>query len=327
MAEDRSWDLPESAATPESVWYTRRRLLTALGGLASVAAAGGIGYQLYRGTDKQILDAGKQPIDAQRDSSEPTTAAEFANADRPETKLEAFARYVNYYEFSPIKAGTWRKAALLPTSPWEIAVGGLVENPCTMSVDDLVKKFGREQRVYRHRCVETWAAVVPWIGVPLRKLVAHVRPTSNAKYVAFRTADIQKLTGVAPPGGFTWPYREAVTLAEANCELAFLATGAYGAPLLKQNGAPVRLVLPWKYGFKSAKSLASIEFVEKRPTTFWNDAAPHEYGFYANVDPAVDHPRWSQKTEWMIDTQERHPTVKYNGYGKWASALYRGDEV
>ncbi|HVJ81692.1 MAG TPA: protein-methionine-sulfoxide reductase catalytic subunit MsrP, partial [Planctomycetia bacterium] len=235
--------------------------------------------------------------------------------------------HVNYYEFNPYKSGTWRKAAALPVSPWEIAIGGLVDRPLKYSIDDLVKAFPLEERIYRHRCVETWAMVVPWLGFPLRKLIEAVQPKSNAKFVRFTTADTEELCRIAPPSGFPWPYREGLTLAEASNELAFLAVGFYGERLFKQNGAPVRLVVPWKYGFKSAKSLVRIDFVERQPSTFWNAADSFEYGFYANVDPEKPHPRWSQASEWLIDTRERRPTEKYNGYGKWVAHLYRGDEV
>lgn len=322
-------------------------------GLGGLAAAGAGGYWWYKGTESMILDASRsgvaggakpgnehQPAAPKKiaasnpgEPKKPTEklvldpAREFAAADRPITKQGKVAEYVNYYEFNPYKAGTWRKAAALPVRPWTVEVGGLVQTPQIFDIDKLIKDFAQEQRVYRHRCVETWAMVVPWNGFPLRKLVEKVQPLDNAKYVRFVTADIQKLTGLVPPREFEWPYVEALTIAEAVNELAFIATGFYGEPLFKQNGAPVRLVAPWKYGFKSAKSIVRIEFVERKPATFWNTAAPHEYGFFANVNPEVDHPRWSQRTEWMIDTGERFPTKPYNGYERWVGELYTGNEV
>ncbi|MGL5096234.1 MAG: protein-methionine-sulfoxide reductase catalytic subunit MsrP, partial [Planctomycetia bacterium] len=295
---------------------------------AAVVGSVAAGAYWYRGTDGQVLEAGRQGAAPKPPTvDQPTANKDFLVADRPLTDQAAVARHVNYYEFSPIKVGTWRKAAVLPVRPWTLTVDGLVGKPKTFDVDELAKLFGDEQRVYRHRCVETWAMVVPWSGFPLRKILEYVEPKASASYVRFVTADVQALTGVAPPGGFPWPYEEGLTLPEAMNELSFLATGFYGEPIFKQNGAPVRLVLPWKYGFKSAKSLVKIELTDRRPDTFWNTAAPHEYGFYANVDPAVDHPRWSQKTEWMIDTREQFPTKPYNGYGEWVAKLYTGKEV
>jgi methionine sulfoxide reductase catalytic subunit len=323
---DREWDLPEREATPKR-FFTRRRMLARLGVYGGGAAAAGLGYLWYRGTDKQVLQAGRGVEGLPDYKFDLSNEPDFQKVDRPVTALEAVARHVNFYEFNPYKVGTWRKAAALPTHPWEITVRGLVHRPTTFSVEDLERKIGLEQRVYRHRCVETWAMVVPWVGFPLRKLLDLVEPMAKAKYVRFRSFDVEALTKIAPPDGFPWPYTEGLTIAEAANDLAFIATGAYGERLLKQNGAPLRLVVPWKYGFKSAKSLVSIEFTEAKPATFWNAAAADEYGFYANVNPGVDHPRWSQKSEYMIDTSVRHPTLLYNGYGKWVSSLYKGDEV
>jgi len=322
----RDWELPESAATPKR-WFSRRRMLMRLGVYGGGAAIAGSSYLWYRGTDQQILDAGRGSVGPASYAFEQSDEPDFKNADRPITALESMARHVNFYEFSPYKIGTWRKAAALPIHPWEITVRGLVQKPMTFSVEDLERRLGLEQRVYRHRCVETWAMVVPWVGFPLRKLMDLVQPMSKAKYVRFRSFDVEALTKIAPPDGFPWPYTEGLTIEEAANELAFIATGAYGERLLKQNGAPIRLVVPWKYGFKSAKSLVAIEFTEQKPATFWNRAAASEYGFFANVNPAVNHPRWSQATEYMVDTNIRHPTRLYNGYGKWVASMYKGDEV
>jgi sulfoxide reductase catalytic subunit YedY len=322
---DRKWDLPERAATSKK-WFTRRKVLLRLGVYGGGAAAAGLGYLWYRGTDRQVLQAGRDG-DAATFPFERSQEPDFQRLDRPITAIESVARHVNFYEFNPYKIGTWRKAAALPTHPWDVTVRGLVHKPMSFTVEDLEKRFGLEQRVYRHRCVETWAMVVPWVGFPLRKLLDLVQPMAKARYVRFRSFDVETLTKIAPPEGFPWPYTEGLTIAEAANELAFLATGAYGERLLKQNGAPIRLVVPWKYGFKSAKSLVAIEFTEQKPKTFWNESVPDEYGFFANVNPAVDHPRWSQKTEWLIDTGARHPTQRYNGYAKWVAALYTGNEV
>jgi len=323
---DREWDLPESAATPKR-WFTRRGVLKRLAAYGGTAALGGAGYLWYRGTDKQVLEAGRGNVALPELSFRKADRPEFQQVGRPITSLAVFGRHVNFYEFNPHKAGTWRMTAALPTKPWEITVRGMVHRPLTFSVDELEVKIGLEQRVYRHRCVETWAMVVPWVGFPLRKLMDLVEPMASAKYVRFRTCDVDAVAKVTPPQGFPWPYTEGLTIAEAANDLAFIATGAYGERLLKQNGAPIRLVVPWKYGFKSAKSLTAIEFTNRRPNTFWNDSLPDEYGFFANVNPDVDHPRWSQKTEWMVDGGARHPTRPYNGYEPWVGSMYHGDEV
>lgn len=323
---DREWDLPERDATPKR-WFNRRRMLLRLGVYGGGAAIAGAGYQIYRGTDRQVLEAGRGAVEAGNYEFETSKEPDFRTVDRPITALESVARHVNFYEFNPHKIGTWRKAAALPTHPWEITVRGLVHKPMTFTIDELERRMGLEQRVYRHRCVETWAMVVPWVGFPLRKLMDLVEPMSKAKHLRFRSFDAEAVAKVVPPDGFPWPYTEGLTIQEAANELAFLATGAYGERLLKQNGAPIRLVAPWKYGFKSAKSLVAIEFTEQQPATFWNTAAPSEYGYFANVNPSVNHPRWSQATEWMIDTNARHPTKLYNGYGRWVSSLYQGGEL
>jgi sulfoxide reductase catalytic subunit YedY len=353
MAEDRSWDLPERQASPKEVFLNRRRLIGwgAAGGLI----AGGAGaYYAYRGSDKTVLDDGRRdlpqlppladstdrPEKSARDDEEgvdrdPNAARKNLTTERrmdyslgrPITEQIAVARNVNYYEFSPIKLDVWRRAKALPIRPWTLRVDGLVKNPKTFDLDDLIKSVGLEQRVYRHRCVETWAMVVPWLGFPLKKIIDKVQPSANAKHVRFVTADVKALTGIEPPDGFVWPYQEGLRIDEANHDLCFLAVGYYGEALFRQNGAPIRLVVPWKYGFKSAKSIVRIEFTAGPPPTFWNVAIPSEYGYFANVDPDRDHPRWSQKREYTIDKHDYHPTEKYNGYGEWVSGLYRGDEI
>jgi len=201
--------------------------------------------------------------------------------------------------------------------PWELEIGGLVEKPLRLDTQKLAQLFGEEERIYRFRCVEAWAAVVPWRGVGLKKLVEMARPLSGAKYVRFVAhMDPKVMPGLAS-GHFPWPYSEGLRIDEATHELAFLATGIYGKPLPTQNGAPVRLVVPWKYGFKSIKSIRSIEFTATQPRTLWNDVGPAEYGFYANVNPEVDHPRWSQATEKLLGSWvQRQPTRLFNGYGE-----------
>jgi sulfoxide reductase catalytic subunit YedY len=206
--------------------------------------------------------------------------------------------------------------------PWTVEVAGLVDEPKTYDIDALIRTFPLEERIYRHRCVEAWAMVVPWTGFPLAALLKKAGVQAGAKYVRFESSDRPLLGKTQSFREFPWPYTEGLTLAEATNELAFLVTGMYGHPLLKQHGAPIRLVLPWKYGFKGAKSIARITVTDEQPRTFWNTVIPHEYGFVANVEPDVPHPRWSQRTERMLGTGERRPTQLYNGYGEWVAKLY-----
>jgi sulfoxide reductase catalytic subunit YedY len=229
--------------------------------------------------------------------------------------------YNNYYEFGTSKSVA-AAATGFPLSPWSIQIDGMVEKPQTLSLDDLLKQVSLEDRIYRHRCVEAWAMTVPWTGFPLAALLRLAAPMASAKYVVFQTAEDRKHMPGLRQSWYPWPYVEGVTLDEAANDLAFIATGLYGKPLLPQNGGPIRLVLPWKYGFKSAKSLVRISFTDKRPKTFWSIIGPDEYGFWANVNPAVPHPRWSQANERLIGSGEMVPTQIYNGYAPFVSALY-----
>ena len=231
--------------------------------------------------------------------------------------------YNNFYEFGTDKSIS-RAAQRLQTSPWSVSFEGMVEKPRKMDLDDLLKQVRLEERVYRHRCVEGWGMTVPWTGFPLSALVKIAAPTASAKYVVFETLNDPKTMPGVRGSSFDWPYIEGCTMAEANTDLAFMVTGMYGKTLPKQDGAPIRLVLPWKYGFKSAKSIVKVSFTDKQPTTFWEGLQPSEYGFWANVNPAVSHPRWSQATERLIGTNERVPTMIYNGYGEFVAPLYAG---
>lgn len=235
--------------------------------------------------------------------------------------------YNNYYEFSTDKDGPAKLATNFPTSPWQVAVGGLVANPGTYDINDLRTKFDQEERIYRLRCVEAWSMVIPWLGFPLSKLLDEVQPTADAKYVRFETIlDPENMPGQKSPW-FDWPYVEGLRLDEAMNELTLLATGLYGKDLLPQNGAPIRLVTPWKYGFKSIKSIVKIDLVADMPTSLWMDSAPREYGFYANVNPDVPHPRWSQASERRIGELGRRPTLKFNGYEEQVAYLYEGMDL
>jgi methionine sulfoxide reductase catalytic subunit len=317
-----SWNLPEREATPESALFTRRRVLTGLGiGLAGTAVAGGVLWWSNKGSDDEVIAAGR--IATPGDELYPARGNPlFAELDRPLTAETEAARYCNFYEFSTGKQ-VWRSVAPFQPVPWTLKVDGLVAKPRTFDLDDLVRTFPLEERLYRHRCVETWAMAVPWTGFPLAALLKKVEPKAAARFVRFvtfeRPAEASRQRSRQNP----WPYTEGLTLAEATNEVAFLATGMYGHALLKQHGAPVRLVVPWKYGFKSAKSIVRIELTAEQPATFWNTVAPQEYGFGANVDPAVPHPRWSQANEKMLGTGEVRKTQRFNGYGQWVAGLYR----
>jgi sulfoxide reductase catalytic subunit YedY len=317
----RPWDLPERKATPESVVLSRRRWLRWAGlSTLGIAGAAGLGWWRFHGTDDEVFARGR--IEWPGANLYPAKSADqFKKVDRPITDEAAAARYCNFYEFTPDKA-VWRRVDRFQPVPWKVEVVGLVARPRTFDIDDLIRAFPLEERVYRHRCVETWAMVIPWTGFPLADLLRAVKPLPAAKFVRFVSFDRPDEAPHQRGRSFPWPYTEGLTLAEATNELAFLATGMYGHPLLKQHGAPVRLVVPWKYGFKSAKSLVRIELTETQPLTFWNTLQPHEYKFEANVEPDVPHPRWSQRREHMLGTGESFATMLYNGYGEWVASLY-----
>ena len=228
--------------------------------------------------------------------------------------------YNNFYEFSTSKH---LSADGLKIRPWTVTIDGLVEKPQTFAIDDLIKTMGLEERLYRHRCVEAWSMAIPWTGFPLRALVEKARPLSSAKYVRFESF-LDKKDRAGPAFLHAWPYIEGLTIAEATNDLAFMATGAYGKPLAKVQGAPIRLATPWKYGFKSAKSIVKISFVDTRPATFWETLGPDEYGFWANVNPDVPHPRWSQAKETLLTTGELRPTLLFNGYGEQVAGALQG---
>ena len=243
--------------------------------------------------------------------------------DRPITEEIYAASYNNFYEFSVFKGGVYKKAARLKTAPWQIDVTGLVEKPRVFDIDELLRALPLEERLYRFRCVEAWAMAVPWTGIPMKDFIDKVRPLSSAQYVRFVTFMNPEIASNQNPSKGPWPYSEGLSMAEAMNELTLLATGIYGHPLPKQHGAPLRLVVPWKYGFKSIKSIVKIEFTADKRQTFWHSNRPEEYDFVANVRPDIPHRRWSQATEKLIDTGERRATLPFNGYGEWVAHLYR----
>jgi sulfoxide reductase catalytic subunit YedY len=317
----RGWEIPASQTTAEEIYLDRRRFLktAGLGGIGALALASGCGGAT---SDKGAAWAGLPAPEAWK-GLYPARRSERFRLDRALTGEAVAARYNNFYEFTADKEGVAALAAKFPFYPWQVEVAGLVSRPKVYDIDDLLRMVPLEERLYRHRCVEAWAMAVPWTGIPFKALILKLAPLSSAKFVrmvSFSKPDLA--LGQAMQSWYPWPYYEGLTMAEATSELALLATGIYGHPLPMQHGAPIRLVTPWKYGFKSIKSIVRIEFVEQRPRSFWSDVAPAEYDFIANVDPAVPHPRWSQATERLIGTGERVTTQPFNGYGEFVASLY-----
>ena len=307
----KGWEIPEREATPEHLALSRRSLVRA----GAILGAGSILPGL---TSRAMAEADPTA------GLYPAKRNEAFKLDRDLTPEQTASRYNNFYEFS-LSKNAFRQAESLKTRPWTVKIDGLVEKPMTVGIDDLIKAMPLEERLYRHRCVEAWSMTMPWTGFPLRKLVEYAKPMGSAKFVRFETFLDPKMAP-GQRGFFPWPYVEALTMAEATNDLALMVTGAYGKPLANAFGAPLRLHTPWKYGFKSIKSITKISFVEKRPETFWETAGPGEYGFWANVNPQVPHPRWSQATEEVIGTSDRRPTLLFNGYGEFVADLYKGLE-
>jgi sulfoxide reductase catalytic subunit YedY len=243
--------------------------------------------------------------------------------DRPITDEKINAHYNNFYEFNSSK-DVVEQAQKLQIRPWMVKIDGMVEKPQEIGIDDLIRTMTLEERTYRHRCVEAWSMAIAWTGFPLAKLVNFARPLGSAKYVRMETFMDAKTAPGQRQTWFPWPYIEGLTMAEATNDLAFLATGAYGHPMAKQHGAPLRLAVPWKYGFKSIKSIVRFTFTDQRPKGYWEALQSSEYGFWANVNPAVAHPRWSQASEEVIGTGERRPTLLFNGYGDYVADIYKG---
>ena len=304
----RDWELPESAAVPEAIFLDRRRFAAGL-------AAGPI-----------LLALGAQAADAEdADPSAkyyPAKRNDTYKLDRGITPEALVTSYNNYYEFGSSK-DIASDAQALPIRPWTIQIDGMVQKPLTIAIDDLLAKIPLEERLYRHRCVEAWSFAAPWTGFPLKSLVALAEPLGSAKYLQFTSFENPDVADGQKASWYPWPYLEGVTMAEATNDLAFLVTGAYGKPLPKQNGAPLRLALPWKYGFKSAKGLVRFTFTDKQPVNFWQALQASEYGFWANVNPDVPHPRWSQATERELTTGDRVPTLLFNGYAEYVADIYK----
>jgi sulfoxide reductase catalytic subunit YedY len=310
----KSVPVKSSEITPKSVYLSRRDFIKAAGVLAGSVALAACAPQLIS-------------------TPQPTTAAQLAVSGKTDelgdsvNSFKDITNYNNYYEFTTDKGGVAGLAAKFKTSPWDVEVSGLVKQPKKYALEDLIKKFQPEERIYRLRCVEAWSMVIPWVGFPLAKLLKEVEPTSEAKYVRFETV----MRPAEMPGQsdqlYPWPYQEGLRLDEAMNDLTLLATGMYGSELPAQNGGGLRLVVPWKYGFKSIKAVIKIELVAEQPATMWSTIAPGEYGFYSNVNPQVDHPRWSQGSERRIGELQRRETLMFNGYAEQVAQLYAGMDL
>ena len=311
----RGWELPESAATPESVWLNRRQLVRGAAGGAILAASTALAGRTAAAREADDPSAGLYPVPRN----------EAYTLDRPITDETLATTYNNFYEFGTSKS-IHREARRLTLRPWTVRIEGMVEKELDIGIDELLAKMPLEERLYRHRCVETWSMAVPWSGFALKALVDLARPLGSARYLEMRTFKDVRIAPAQRDFLYPWPYTEGLTVAEATNELAFIATGLYGKPIPRQNGAPLRLVVPWKYGFKSVKSIVSIAFTDRRPVSFWEKLQGSEYGFWANVNPEVAHPRWSQATEKPLGEERRVPTLLYNGYGEQVAHLYRGLE-
>jgi sulfoxide reductase catalytic subunit YedY len=312
MLIPRPSDIPPSEITPREHYLRRREFMA---GAAAIGLGAAITTMCARTAKAAPLQASKSPL---------------STTEEPVTPLKDITSYNNYYEFGTDKEDPARNAHTLMVKPWKIKVDGLVAKPAELDLDDLIKPSELEERIYRMRCVEGWSMVIPWVGVPLTTVLQRLEPLASAKYVAFETlvrpAEMPGQRGLFQP--LPWPYVEGLRIDEASHPLTILAVGLYGEMLPNQNGAPVRLVVPWKYGFKSIKSIVRISLTDKQPPTTWNMASPREYGFYSNVNPAVDHPRWSQATERRIGESglfaKRRATLPFNGYAEQVASLYNG---
>ncbi|MDP1632582.1 MAG: protein-methionine-sulfoxide reductase catalytic subunit MsrP [Caulobacter sp.] len=296
-------DLTENDVTPRGIYLRRREFMTGVAGAGLALAAGPASAIALRGEPSRY------------------------STDEEKTSKDNVTGYNNYYEFGVDKSDPARNAGALTTSPWTVKIDGECDKPGTYDLGDFLRGNTLQERIYRLRCVEGWSMVIPWLGVPLADLLKPYGPTSKAKYVAFETLERPSEMIGQRRSVLYWPYREGLRMDEAMNPLTIMAVGLYGETLPNQNGAPMRLVVPWKYGFKSIKSIVRISFTEKQPPTAWNRSAAREYGFYSNVNPEVDHPRWSQATERRIGEFRRRPTLMFNGYGEQVASMYRGMDL
>ncbi len=308
--------VPSSEITPENAYRSRRSFLSGAAGAGLVAVAG-----------RNLLCPA---INVEAATRLDTVKSPLSTAGVTPTSYKDITSYNNYYEFGTGKGDPAQNAGSLKTFPWSVKVEGLVQKPRTFSIEQLVKLRPQEERIYRFRCVEAWSMVIPWVGYSLSEFIKECQPLSSAKYVQFLTLNDPKQMPEMKESSINWPYSEGLRMDEAMHPLTLLTFGLYGQTLPNQDGAPVRIVVPWKYGFKSAKAIVTVRFVDKMPPTTWNELAPNEYGFYSNVNPQVDHPRWSQASERVIGApiwKQRQPTLMMNGYADQVAGLYKGMDL
>lgn len=316
-------DIPSSAITPKELFQNRRDFMRNAGVTAAAASAAVLGVN-------RLADIVSPGTRALADSKLQTVKSSLTTTGEQLTSLQDITHYNNFYEFGVEKDQPAKNAGGLPTRPWTVRIEGKVKTPKTFDIDALLKLRPLEDRVYRFRCVEAWSMVVPWVGYSLSELIKQCDPLPSAKYVQFLSYYDKHVEKWANESTIFWPYSEGLRMDEAMHPLTLLTFGLYGEVLPNQDGAPVRVIIPWKYGFKSAKSIVTIRFVEKQPPTTWNQMASNEYGFYSNVNPAVDHPRWSQKTERRIGLpfyEQRKATLPFNGYADQVASLYKGMDL
>ena len=325
------WVLKESESTPKSAYLSRRRFMRRIGmgtiGLAAVSP-----FACVDGAESRSGLAGLNgpldtiPANAPREGYPASRNGRFVVPERATTERITASSYNNFYEFDGSSKRVWHLTGAYEPFPWTLEVTGLVENPMTLDLSDLIRSMDLEERLYRFRCVEAWSMTIPWTGFPLKKLIDRCKPLSTATYVRFVSAKREdEMPGISSQPWYPWPYYEGLRMDEAVNDLAFVVTGMYGEPLTKQNGSPLRLALPWKYGYKGPKAIVRIEFTNRQPRTFWNELQPAEYSFLSNVNPNVPHPRWSQASErFMADSENirRVPTQLFNGYSEWVGSLY-----
>jgi methionine sulfoxide reductase catalytic subunit len=320
MLIKRPSDIRSSEITDRKLYFNRREFMRAAG----VAAGAAAGAAVFMGADASLSAAEPAPHGRKLDNVQKSP---LSITNERMNSWEQITTYNNFYEFGTDKEDPSLYAKSLRTEPWTVMIEGEVAKPAKYALEDILKGQTLEERIYRLRCVEAWSMVIPWVGFPLASLIKRVEPTSKAKFIEFYTlADSTQMPGVRSPV-LRWPYLEALRMDEAMHPLAILAVGLYGEVLPKQDGAPIRLIVPWKYGFKSAKSIVRIRFTERQPINTWQESAPHEYGFYSNVNPTVDHPRWSQATERRIGEFFRRKTLMFNGYGDQVASLYTGMDL
>lgn len=307
-----NWELPESVATRESDFLNRRQLCKTIAAGTILAGSSSLISKVpaLAATEN---DPSAHLYPAKRNGT--------YKLDRDITPEKIATTYNNFYEFGSHK-NIWKAAQKLNLRPWEVTIDGMVEKEITVDIDTILEAMPLEERLYRHRCVEAWAIAVPWTGFPVKELLNYARPQAGAKYLVMEAFHDKNVARGQRQFWYPWPYLEAITIEEAANELSMIGTGAYGKPMAKQNGAPLRLVVPWKYGFKQIKSIVRFHFTDKRPLSFWQRVQGREYGFWANVNPKVNHPRWSQATEKLLGTGKRVPTMLYNGYEEQVTGLY-----